>query len=422
MGWRERLQPASFRDVPFQVEGSDDRVGRRGQTTEYPGRDTPYHEDLGRAARRYSLDAFLIGDDYLEQRDRLLTAIEAAGPGTLVHPWFGSLQVDLDGEVRVGHRWDDGGVCVISLNFVEHGEQRYPTRGRDTASALLGQADALQVAAEAAFADAFETEGFPDYVGEQSVTAASGLLDTVTGALSRLNGELLAPLDALRSNVSSWLGPASELGKFSAGVSGVWSQLQDLSQKPLQLQAQIRSMLSLAQSSALRPLGLWVSLSDAARRVLGNRNAVAALVRQTAAAEVLRLVATIPVQVPVKPLSRPAVDDGDQSLPTLLTGHADLLALRDQLGNAFDQEALRADSDGLFRALELARLAAHADLSERASKAPRLITLTPPEVLPAVVLAARWQDDAGRADELVARNGIKHPGFVPVQALQVVPS
>ncbi|WP_374707575.1 DNA circularization N-terminal domain-containing protein, partial [uncultured Deefgea sp.] len=40
MAWREQLQPASFRGVPFYVYTSSGEVGRRNVVHEYPLRDT----------------------------------------------------------------------------------------------------------------------------------------------------------------------------------------------------------------------------------------------------------------------------------------------------------------------------------------------------------------------------------------------
>ncbi len=59
--WTNRVHPASFRGVPFQVEGDEATLGRRVQTHEYPNRDQPYTEDLGRATRRFQISAYLVG-------------------------------------------------------------------------------------------------------------------------------------------------------------------------------------------------------------------------------------------------------------------------------------------------------------------------------------------------------------------------
>lgn len=49
MTWKYRLQDASFRGVPFKVEEESAGTGRRVETHEYPNRDKPYTEDLGKS-------------------------------------------------------------------------------------------------------------------------------------------------------------------------------------------------------------------------------------------------------------------------------------------------------------------------------------------------------------------------------------
>ena len=51
-----------------------------------------------------------------------------------------------------------------------------------------------------------------------------------------------------------------------------------------------------------------------------------------------------------------------------------------------------------------------------------LITLTPKEVTPAVVLAYEQYGDANLADEIAQRNGIHNPLFEPPKALSVLDS
>lgn len=93
MSWKDNLRPASFRGVPFQVDDDEGTFGRRVQVHEYPNRDKPYTEDLGRATRRFTINAYLVGNDFFEARDRLIVAIDTPGPGTLVHPYYGEVAV-----------------------------------------------------------------------------------------------------------------------------------------------------------------------------------------------------------------------------------------------------------------------------------------------------------------------------------------
>jgi prophage DNA circulation protein len=52
--WRDMLmQQASFRGVVFHVETGARLSGRRTVVHEYPKRNDPYAEDMGRAARRF---------------------------------------------------------------------------------------------------------------------------------------------------------------------------------------------------------------------------------------------------------------------------------------------------------------------------------------------------------------------------------
>ena len=53
------------------------------------------------------------------------------------------------------------------------------------------------------------------------------------------------------------------------------------------------------------------------------------------------------------------------------------------------------------------------DLTERGRPLPRYVTFETGLPLPAVVLAHRLYQDAGRADELAAENDAAHPAFMP---------
>ena len=124
MAWRDRLLPASFRGVRFEVQAHENAGGRRLQTHEYPGREEPHTEDLGRRVREFSVEAYIVGDDYMERRDALLDACEKPGPGTLIHPYRGERQVAC-ARYRLSERLSEGRMCRIALELVEAGRNRY---------------------------------------------------------------------------------------------------------------------------------------------------------------------------------------------------------------------------------------------------------------------------------------------------------
>ena len=138
MAWRDRYLPASFRGVRFHVRAHENTGGRRLQTHQYPGSDEPFTEDLGRRAREFSVEAYIVGDDYMERRDALLDACEKGGPGTLIHPYRGQREVACD-RYRLSESTAEGRMCRITLELVEAGRNRHPT-DRANSRAVLSEA------------------------------------------------------------------------------------------------------------------------------------------------------------------------------------------------------------------------------------------------------------------------------------------
>jgi prophage DNA circulation protein len=153
----EKLRPASFRKIPFLVNGTEFETGRRNQIHEYPQRDKPYAQDMGRATRHIEFDAFVIGVDYVEKANMLLGALEEYGPGALIHPWFGALKVNVLTcrvvfDKNLGH-------AIFSLSFVESGELAFPSSAASTAALSRKAAAKLEKVSVSRFAKVFAVLG-----------------------------------------------------------------------------------------------------------------------------------------------------------------------------------------------------------------------------------------------------------------------
>ncbi|MFH5924548.1 DNA circularization N-terminal domain-containing protein [Roseomonas xinghualingensis] len=147
--WRDHLRPAFWRDVHFKVIGSEGLAGRRVHLHEYPFRDEPWAEDLGRRTRSFTVRGYLIGDDVDQQLLDIEAAAEQPGSGTLVHPLRGEMEVTL---LALGwsDAWDEGRVVRLIMEFVETGARRFPTSIMDGAAEIEGAAAHLEgVAGEA---------------------------------------------------------------------------------------------------------------------------------------------------------------------------------------------------------------------------------------------------------------------------------
>src|SRR5215216_9112 len=98
MAWEDNLLDASFDGIPFLYKRSRTRVGRRIQVHEFAKRDDPFAEDLGKKARRYVLECFIIGDNYAAGRDAMMEAIEIGGDHIITHPYLGDFVVKVENE------------------------------------------------------------------------------------------------------------------------------------------------------------------------------------------------------------------------------------------------------------------------------------------------------------------------------------
>jgi len=155
MAWLDELLDASFRAVPFAVEKNTTKGGRRVANHQYPKRDKPYAEDLGRKQRGYTFDAYTLGANALGARDALITALEAAGAGTLIHPTFGTLRVQCEDWAVTEDLIKERGICRFSLTFVEAGDTPSPTVTADTSAQAGTAANTATSTNQAAFAGSF---------------------------------------------------------------------------------------------------------------------------------------------------------------------------------------------------------------------------------------------------------------------------
>lgn len=420
MTWREQLgevtafinsQPVkfrggSFRGVPFRTVDAEAQIGRRNQVHEYPQRDVPYTEDLGRRARRFRVEAYVLGDNYLAERDALIQALEASGPGNLTHPRWGSLDVAVADVVNVKESPREGGIAHFSITFVEHGENQFPQATVNTVADLEQLADAADEAAEADFADDFDVSG-ASVLAEQAISGV-GNIQGLTGAV--------AALLATARQATSVAGLATILGLTGA----LSNTLTDLVRTPLVLVQALRSIYAELVQQVLRPLSAFAELqmvffgntrrggaalpSSTAARSQENDNARADLNRRLALTNQARLLAVALAQ------GGAGVVTADQAR-----------ALRNALLAQIDTELEVNDPpSAVASALGQVRAALVRDVAARSEFLQQRASYTPQAVLPALLLAHTIYQDATRYEELVARNGVLHPAFVPARALEVL--
>lgn len=394
---KDDLVPASFRGVEFEVYSSSFSAGRRVQVHEYPQRDKPYVEDLGRATREIRFDAFVVGEDYVEQANDLLAALEEDGAGTLVHPWFGTLRVALKEPASVS--FDAGlGVARVSLSFVESGELAFPRAAESTQVQSRLAAAALEESAVDSFVKRFNVKGFQDFVTAVAQGDLARVLGfTAAGEIGKSLGYATSLAKTVATAISLIQNPAS-LGYKIMGAFGLSSLATTYAAwaNVVKLLSRTATNYKLTQKSTPN------SYTPSRVKACANTNAVNALTRQALIAQAVGVSSLVGT-------------DSDTSAG----GYAEMIAVRQTIIAAIDAECLLAESD-VYPALMQARAAVWADLTARARDDARLDTLTPPETLPALVVAYDYYEDASRDSEIIARNRIARPGFIAPEPIKVL--
>jgi prophage DNA circulation protein len=222
--WAQQLQPGSWRGVGFVLDAGDTAAGRRVAIHEYPYRDTAWAEDLGKLPRRFSIQAYLTGDDVYQQRDAMVGACEQPGPGTLVHPTLGSIQCVLL-EFQVTDRRERGRYIEVQFSFILAGDVQFPSSLTATLQNVGAAIDGLNFAS-----------------GSDLGAALSGL-GNVAGAVADGVGQFTAIAQTA-------VGDASRIFNSVRGLQGYFGRFDTGSRSTLQpVTATVQSALAVATTA-----------------------------------------------------------------------------------------------------------------------------------------------------------------------------
>lgn len=409
----ENLRPASFRGVAFEVESHSESGGRRVELHEYPLRDTPYAEDLGKKAGKWQIEAFLVNgkSGYAERRDKLREALNASGPGTLIHPYLGELSVSVDG-YSLKETTREGGYCTFSISFVEAGQPVEPDVEKDTAANVLDKAEAAKEAATAGFLDEYmplleDLEGLAGKV-PALLSEATAFLGTPLSILSRAQSaasSVLALPDRLASRILGYLGTIRQLG----GIATSGLKMNALTALLDKKSAGTASPWLVTSNGVIAGIVGETSWPQAGGGSIGGGTpspetpgVVASTVANRAETPLIDLIAAGAV-------IEAAIESADADYGTA----DDALASRDAVLEAIDEVQRANCSDAVFTALSELAAAVNEDLTTRGAELPKLGSATLSMSMPALAASYRLYGDVGQADAIVARNRIRHPGRVP---------
>lgn len=395
MGWRERLLSASFRRVPFYVDRSQSDFGRKNVVHEFPERDEPSVEDLGRATRRYNITGYLLGDDYLEQRDRLLSACEDnSEPGELIHPYYGSLNVVCE-RIQTSEDNTENNMLRLSMAFIEAGEAEFPSILNNTAA--WNAANKLQALTDAKnrLVEVYSLTRVPiNKVNEIRSNILSGLgaiqearlIVSSAASYRRLAETAVSDIQSLLNNGAELADSIADLMTFGSFPSGLYPSDRSSEYDENNEDYPATEDNSKNQFNELRTLFEFAPTSTS--RV---SNSFLEYYNQAAVITAAGFVSVIEYD---------SLNEAEEFRDTIVY----------QINRL-----LEGDLDvALAGSLRDLRTSVITDVNERGIDLARLATITPIESIPALVLSYDLYGTTSEEQDIINRNKTIHnPGFVP---------
>lgn len=387
--------------VSFGSQQTSTTVGRRIAVREFANRDKPASQDLGRKARRFRINAVLLGDEYLNLYNDLVDELERPGRKRLRHPLHGDQIVRVPEQELTVSMTTDGRVDV-SFDLVEAGPKD------PILFVPIDLSSPIAAARAARDADAKSRMNLLSKIGQFAATALAKLRSAnsaLRGVKHAINARLIV-IDDLAHEIDnlddSLQDLASTPGQIANAFGNLTKQVFDLA----------RTVTDLTVSPALAAFGAaeeMVAFGNPDPDALAN----AAQPNQTP--ERAEFADTLEAIFDMTRAS--AVIELTGLLPDLAFDSAqEVRDLRERLSLMVDA-TIGSDSMTPDLSASMGQLWASAEgfMSKRGQELPKVTTWKVPQTMPVLLIAHELYGDPDMADDIISRNRniISNPSFVP---------
>jgi prophage DNA circulation protein len=423
--WIATLWQASYMGMPFFFESDDEEGGRTVAVHEYANSDDYDLEDTGQAPRYYSGSAYVHGDDADTQAIAFAEALSSPGPGTLVVPILGPIQVQALPWKRTAHK-DQLGYIAFSVRFV-----RQSTSTPLVTTPLLGQlvfdaADTMAGALADLFPDALTLNLSANYVIAAAVDAVEGIAAVVEAVRSANPVDATISAQVAAANVAIVIAAPLLISAEAVDPVAVASLVAnapaiapDTTDPTAILAAAIVATIRLlgdgmvanpdAGAGALLGIALYYPATPTP--VTTTANAAAAAANAAAINDLARRAA---YTAWCEALQR-------QTYPDRPSGVAARASAAERLGQELDTVSGSAAMADAYDSLMDLQGATVAFLTAQITNLAPVVTITAPRSMPAAWWAWRLYSDPTRDVDLVLRNGVADPAFMPVTFQALAP-
>jgi len=186
------FQVAKFRDLPIFVTSESVSRGKKTVIHEYPNSDKRFVEELGKLPPTFTLNVIVFGSDAVQDRYNLEFKLEEPGLGTLIHPVYGSNEVQVL-EYNAKSDQTKIGVFEYSIKFAISEATITPTPAEVTSSNVKNDAELAREAIFGSLVDKY----IPPEMSDSIVGVAdnvTGIYDTVEDNINNVTGTIISQM------------------------------------------------------------------------------------------------------------------------------------------------------------------------------------------------------------------------------------
>ena len=225
------LQTATFKGVEFPCNDTTTTVGRSFVEHSFANSNIKNQEDQGGNPRVFQLTAIITGINYELTRDRLLKAIEEAGVGVLIHPFYGRFENVVAMPVTYNESMDKLGTLELPITFKISDSEGIPAVTQLSVAGITNRRNATIAATTGDFSDTFSVSD--EFVGNFNAAQDSGTnLVTainnnvkITSIFAANASEFFANLNAFSQNINALIGRPKDYGE---GITGLINDITGL--------------------------------------------------------------------------------------------------------------------------------------------------------------------------------------------------
>lgn len=403
MAWREdQREFAQLDGKDFPYEEVSDSGGADGVIHDIATSGRPVYEAIGKGADIFNVSALFVGEEYLSDMDDLIEILDKPQTHQFVHPYRGRFKVALDGKYTIVNRRNESGMCRLNFRLVATEDQLFPLI-RDPSFDVVDQVGLMNLALIDSYGRRFNLGTFAKQI--------IGTIGLATAAMRNVEGKIQAAMNIAES--------------FGGAVTGFTDQATALLRKP-------GDMVTSMTSTAIGIIGTIATSADD----LPSRNTRAFTTLTQSMREIFSQ------ERPEDPtLNTPEgaleqensiqwwianrisfLGAASQTVTDMVFTSSDEVNLfRSEFLQFFDEIAEDPSlDDQMYSEIRQLKAALVAYLQGVAQELPELTTFRTTQPLPALVINYAIYGNNDRNLELVDRNDVTHPMFVPPRNLEIL--